>query len=616
MEILPRTETGGFVLERVGSYVYDLESYCLRAGTYAPGSGDGYLYAPIKGPQAHIIRGILQRSYQHPEIEQKEIQVLLWAVIVRTKLSDMSREMQLTAAKLLTPKELFEVNGGALGLIPESQFDNAFAELPEGIRRVMEAEARMREMLTEGQTRYEDLERVAVLHGVASVGEGSREVPKGRWSYHPDGYFIRYFVFGYAHTQIQLSIPGQFNIRRDAKKRITLIEDSFGNRIETSYDEDTEPLSVNGDPAIRGYPIESIRLVCREIYHPEVIFRSVLELKKPAWVFVGAPSGNGKPSVSNTYDGAPERYDAADQLREDLKETNRHLKTKSSAEELSDLAHYVMALENAIRDNKIRNTEWAWRFVSLAKEAWQYAFVKHQGAYRWACSDCTRREHPDRKTAWLTRFLSPLSSLVSRFAYAEEGGKPTYKPEDNVGTPGNTDKQREGKSPRQKEKNPPCDQMKVLQKYGEFARKRGAFYKSLADQASDPNDLDRLVNEAMAQEYKQAEAKGEIQTEGEQQPGGHYNPCTGEKVTHNICGFIKEKPLCDWLTRGTNTHENTHEQDAQDWADQRRYCSDGTPGKEQAKIAGKWEDNAYNKEADVYDAIIDSLKKEHPDCFK
>ncbi len=616
MEILPRTETGGFVLERVGAYVFDLESYCLRAGTYAPGRGDGYLYAPIKGPQADIVRAILQRSYQHPDIVQKDVQVLLWAVIARTKLSDMPREMQLTAAKLLTPKEMFEVNGGALGLIPESEFDNAFARLPEGVRRVMEAEARMRDMLTEGQAKYEDLERVAVLHGAATVGEGSREVPGGRWSYHPDGFFIRYFVFGYPHTQIQISIPGQFTITRDAKKRITLIEDRFGGRIETTYDDGTEPLRVNGDPAVIGYAIKSIRLESREIYHPEVIFRSALELKKGAWVFVGVPSGKGKPGGTGAYHDAADRYEAADEHRQEIGEIDKLLRAKGGVQDLLDLSHYATALENAIQASEVRNTEWAGRFVSLVKEAWQYIFVKHQGTYRWACLECSPRTRPDVRTAWLTSILSPFAKFFHGFAYAGDGGKPTYNPEDNVGTPGNTDKQREGKSGRQKNKNPPCDQMKVLEKYGEFARKRGAYYKSLADQASDPDDLDRLVNEAMAKEYKQAEAKGEIQTEGDQQAGGHYNPCTGAKATHNICSIIKEKPLCDWITRGVNTHENTHEQDAQDWADQRKYCSDRTPGKERAKIAGKWEEHAYNEEADAYDAILDSLKKEDPDCFK
>jgi hypothetical protein len=616
MEILPRTETGGFVLERPGFFVVDLESYCLRAGTYAPSKGDGYLYAPIKGSQSDIIRSIMQRSYQHPEIEQRDIQVLVWAIIARTKLSDMPREKQTTAAKLLTPKELFEVNGGALGLVPESQFDNAFANMPDGIRQVLEAEARMREMLTEGQAKYEDLEKVAVLHGAAPLGEGSREVPKGRWSYHPDGYFIRYFVFGYPHTQIQLSIPGKFTLKRDAKKRITLIADQFGNRIETIYDDNTTPLTVSGDPSVRGYRIKSIRLVARAIYHPEVIFNSTLVLKNPDWVFVGIPSGKGNPSASNTYYDAPDRYDYAGKHIAEIARIDEYLNTKGSGQDLMDLAHYAKALKNAINNNSVSNVAWTAQFVSLVKEAWQYAFVEHQGAYQWACLDCTSQRYQKNKVTWLKRFWSTLGTFLHEFAYAGSNGKPTYKPEDDIGTPGNTNKQREEKSPCQKAKNPPCDQMKLLEKYIEFTRKRAGYYKSLADQATDPNDLDRLVNEAMDNEYKKAQAKGDIQTEGKQQSGGHYNPCTGEKFVHNMCKFIKDKPLCDWLTRGTNTHENTHEQDAQNWADQRRYCSDRTSGEEQAKIAGKWENNAYNKEADVYDAILDSLKKEHPDCLK
>lgn len=615
MEILPRTETGGFVLERPGAYVFDLQSYCLHAGTYAPGKGDGYLYAPVKGPQAHIIRNILKRSYQHPEIPQRDVQMLLWAVIARTKISDMPRKKQLTAAKLLTPKEIFEVNGGALGLVPESQFDDAFAKMPDGIRRVLEAEARMREMLTKGQATYEDLERVAVLHGAPPFGEGSREVPKGRWSYHPDGYFIRYFVFGYPHTQIQLSIPGVFDIERDTKRRITLIADRFGNRIETLYDDNINPFTVTGDPGLRGHAIKSIRLVAREIYHPEVIFSSTLELKKPAWVFVGTPSGKGKPSGSTKFYGARDRYEGAVQHIEEIQEIDDLLKTDGSMQDLIDLTHYTTGLEDAILTNKIKNKESANQFLSLTREAWQYAFVQHQGEYKWARLDCSPKNNRQKPTL-LKRVQAILTSLLSRLAYATEDGKPTYKPEENVGTPGNTTKQREGKSPNQKKKNPPCDQMKLLQKYSKFARKRAGYYKSLADQAADPNDLDRLVNKAMAKEFKKAEGKGEIKTEGKQRSGGHYDPCTGQKFTHNICNFVKDKPLCEWLTRGVNTHENTHEQDAQDWADQRKYCSDRTSGKTKAKIAGKWEHNAYNKEADVYDAILDSLKNEHPDCFK
>ena len=75
MSVLPRTSAGGFILEYPGNYMFECQSYCLRAGTYAPGegrSGRGYLYAPLKGPQADIVSNVLKKSYQFPEIPQKK----------------------------------------------------------------------------------------------------------------------------------------------------------------------------------------------------------------------------------------------------------------------------------------------------------------------------------------------------------------------------------------------------------------------------------------------------------------------------------------------------------------------------------------------------------------
>ena len=45
---LERTSNGGFVLEP-GYFIMQAQSYCLMAGTHGPGSGDGYLDAPVKG---------------------------------------------------------------------------------------------------------------------------------------------------------------------------------------------------------------------------------------------------------------------------------------------------------------------------------------------------------------------------------------------------------------------------------------------------------------------------------------------------------------------------------------------------------------------------------------
>ena len=62
--------------------------------------------------------------------------------------------------------------------------------LLEDYALLFQAEAQLRQMLTQPGTPYDQLERVAVLAGMAPMGEGSRAVPSGRWSLHPDGYYV------------------------------------------------------------------------------------------------------------------------------------------------------------------------------------------------------------------------------------------------------------------------------------------------------------------------------------------------------------------------------------------------------------------------------------------
>src|ERR1044072_4836747 len=91
--VLQRTPNGGFVLQP-GYYMMQTQSYCLKAGTYGPGGGDGYLYAPPKGPAQDAVMSIVRNSVQHPEIQQHDIQVLLWAIIARAKFADLQPGMK------------------------------------------------------------------------------------------------------------------------------------------------------------------------------------------------------------------------------------------------------------------------------------------------------------------------------------------------------------------------------------------------------------------------------------------------------------------------------------------------------------------------------------------
>ncbi len=202
---LQRTPNGGFVLQR-GYYEMHAQSYCLHAGTHGPGGGDGYLYAPVKGPAEEAIMTILRNSVNAPEIRQQTIQTLIWAILARAKFEDMSTEHQAAAARLLSPRQLAGLNRRALDVLAGPALGRLLGRVPAPLRRIAEAEAQLRQMVTAGAS-FSDLERVAVLTGNAPMGPGSQAVPSGRWSLHPDGYYIRYLPQGYSHTVVSIWVP-------------------------------------------------------------------------------------------------------------------------------------------------------------------------------------------------------------------------------------------------------------------------------------------------------------------------------------------------------------------------------------------------------------------------
>src|SRR2546428_5905432 len=162
------------------------------------------------------MRNLLRRSVQHPEIHQHDVQLLIWSILARTKPTEMRADLQRAAAQLLTPKELFDLNGGALGILPDSVKQKAFAQVPESVRKVLEAENRIREMVTRTNATFDQVERVAVLAGDPPLEAGDRtDLPRQRWSYHPDSYFVRFDPHRYPRTVVDVYVPDRFQITRD-----------------------------------------------------------------------------------------------------------------------------------------------------------------------------------------------------------------------------------------------------------------------------------------------------------------------------------------------------------------------------------------------------------------
>jgi hypothetical protein len=101
--------------------------------------------------------------------------------------------------------QLAQLNRSAEQVVKEAAIKNL--EMPPLVKQVLEAENKLRSMLYTASTSYEQMEAVAVLAGMAPLGEGSKEIPSGRWSLHPDGYYIKYDPQGYTNTKVTVWVP-------------------------------------------------------------------------------------------------------------------------------------------------------------------------------------------------------------------------------------------------------------------------------------------------------------------------------------------------------------------------------------------------------------------------
>jgi hypothetical protein len=424
---LPRDEVGAFVL-RPGAFALDAQSYCLHAGTYGPTRGDGYVFAELAGPRADVVQSVLDRVADNPDIEQPDVQMLLWAILSRTKVDEMGEELQSVAGRLLSDAQIDQLNGGALAHIPAGLREQAFASVPDAVRRSLEVEAELRDRLTDGQSTYEELEAVAVLDGEPEWTENDREVPWGRWSLHPGGFFVRYLPDGYTETRIEVYVPEPVTIVRDALGRIVRMSDRAGRVTETEYDDGIAPLEVPDDPRLKGYAFRTIRFVEPDPDGGEPL---VAEWRNQGWTFVSVPDAGAataarafflRPAVwrgrrpDNPYEDWVKRYEKAKGYYDDAKAMNERWqrirsgkRTWADIQRVADIKHYQDGLQAALGGDLTEKGKWIQEHSERTIFAWQYA--------------------------------------ISELGGGSDGGS-TYRPSRDVATPGSSGAQRLGLSGR------------------------------------------------------------------------------------------------------------------------------------------------------------------------
>lgn len=200
----PKSVTGAYIL-CPGFYQMVCKSYCIKAGTYGPSQGDAYLYAPLEGPKANLMKTILVNAEKKGNYKQEDIQMILWSIISKSKFKDLNPHLQVVVLSLLGPKELVEFNNGAIGFIPERLIQQALLGMPPAVQKIISAENEMRRMFSMANITYQEVERMAVITGSAPIDRP--QFKRGRWSRHPLGYYIRYLPSPYRKTVVQVIVP-------------------------------------------------------------------------------------------------------------------------------------------------------------------------------------------------------------------------------------------------------------------------------------------------------------------------------------------------------------------------------------------------------------------------
>lgn len=193
----------GYVLTP-GYYQIQLKSFCLKAGTYAPSKGDGYLFAPLKGPNEEIINALVKNWYNHQDIPQEQVQSLVWAVIAKSSFKNLNTESKLVAARLLSKDQLLKLSKMGLDFIPADIMSKAKSNLPQPVQIALDAENKIRNFFSSSSSSYADLERLAMISG---VNPEKSAIHYGTWGLHPDGYWVAYEPHGYREMTVKIFVP-------------------------------------------------------------------------------------------------------------------------------------------------------------------------------------------------------------------------------------------------------------------------------------------------------------------------------------------------------------------------------------------------------------------------
>lgn len=250
LALQPKTENGAGFRLKSGFYTMNAKSFCLKGYTHGPSRGDGHLFAPMKGKRADFVQSIIEHYATRPDVSQQNVQVLLWAIIAGADLKTLGKQYSATLASLFSPEELLRLTAqGYLEGYTQKYMDDVRGwlggKIPAELKKLLDADDQIRTMVRENRT-FQEIERFAVLAGVPQR-DMIREVSRGQWSYHPGGFFVRYFPNGYRQTRVDVYVPFDSAVVTDSGSKAVAINQAAKQPKEVVF----TPASMVAAPANR-----------------------------------------------------------------------------------------------------------------------------------------------------------------------------------------------------------------------------------------------------------------------------------------------------------------------------------------------------------------------------
>ncbi|MBY0421142.1 MAG: hypothetical protein K2Q06_02480 [Parvularculaceae bacterium] len=321
-----------------------------------------------------------------------------------------------------------------MAFVPPELSSRARNALPLEIRRALDAQERLRRLAASPNATYADYEAVAILRG--DPARDKRSVPAGRWSWHPDGYHLRYFSESYRKTTVEIVRGEPYTRTRDREGRIAELAFADGTALRATYRTDAPPLRDRRFRGIAAHAFERIEIAGRDSGGK---LRTQSFLRK-GWCFAVDKGARGAAA-------AFPRYADAGLVR-------------------SDAAPLVLAQGGGI--------DWgdAYERGSEARDRYDFYRDRYEGAtrpatdedidnifddehYRDGVESATTGDTGDR-LGWIAETLERFARALARATDilgglpdgSSDGSGPVYEPPRETGLPGSAGVQRRGVSGR------------------------------------------------------------------------------------------------------------------------------------------------------------------------